>query len=467
MSRTEPDGLSGTFADELTLERARRLALSLARVLLADGSARRGVLVGFDARFLSERLALGSAAALAEAGVPVLLAKTPLPLPAVGWAVARGRRAAGMTWGGGDRPPEEGRLRIHVAGGAPASEAFVTRLLSSAEAGPEAPKPGARKRRGAVRLFDPKAGYLAALVRRAAGRGTRKTRLRVGCDPRHGAAAGWLSEACRSTGFRVEALHDTPAPEFGGLLPACGERELGGLARLVRRGKLSLGLGVDGEGEHFGIVDARGAVVPAGSILALLADFLFETGRLRAGVSRSRATTHLLDDVASEHGRPLFETAPGFRNVLQPVLRGEAGLACEEGGSLALASHLPGADGLLAVLLAAAMTAARRRPLGEQLIALFRRIGPRCGRRIDYHVDAATRDRVLRRLEEPPARFAGRSIQRLTVADGDNKWIFADGAWVLFRAAHDEPALRCHLEARSPRDLESLTHAVRDLVSAE
>jgi phosphomannomutase len=38
---------------------------------------------------------------------------------------------------------------------------------------------------------------------------------------------------------------------------------------------------------------------------------------------------------------------------------------------------------------------------------------------------------------------------------------------VLFRAAHDEPALRCHLEARSPRDLESLTHAVRDLVSAE
>jgi phosphomannomutase len=74
---------------------------------------------------------------------------------------------------------------------------------------------------------------------------------------------------------------------------------------------------------------------------------------------------------------------------------------------------------------------------------------------------------VLRRLEEPPARFAGRSIQRLAVADGDNKWIFADGAWVLFRAAHDEPALRCHLEARSPRDLESLTHAVRDLVSAE
>jgi phosphomannomutase len=467
MSRRSADGLGGVFADELTLRRARRVAAGLSRMLEADRAVLRGVVVGYDARFLSARFAAATAEALADRGVPVALAKAPLPAPALAWAVARGRRAAGISWSGGDRPPEEGQLLIHGPGGAPASHAFVSRLLSFSEAVEESSKPPARRRHAAVRRFDPKPAYLAALLRLAAGPRAKRTRLRVGCDARHGSAAGWLSGACARAGFRVQALHDDPHPEFGGLLPACGERELADLGRSVRRGRLSLGLAVDGDGGRFGVVDAKGAVVPAGAVMALVADFLLETGRLRGGVSRSRATTHLLDDVAAAHGRPLFETAGGFGSVLEPLLRGEAGLACEEGGSLALRSHLPDRDGLLAVLLAATMTAVRRRPIGEQLIALFRRIGPRCGRRIDYHVDAATRDRVVRRLEEPPARFAGRAIQRLAVADGDNKWIFADGAWVLFRAAHDEPALRCHLEARSARDLEALTRAVRELLATE
>lgn len=465
MSRIVPDLLRGTFADELTLERARALGTALALALREDGAALRGVVVGYDARFLSARFAEASARALADRGVPVFLAKTPLPTPAVAWAVARGSRAAGITWSGGDRPPEEGELLVHAAGGAPASAAFVERLSSFAATPADPPARPARKRAAALRLFDPKPAYLAAVVRHARGGRLRGTRLRIGCDARHGAAAGWLSLALVQAGFRVEALHDTPDPEFAGLLPGCGEHELVDLGQRVRRDKLGVGLAVDGDGGHFGIVDGKGAV-PAGALMALVADFLLEAGRLYGGIARSRATTHLLDDVAAQHGRPLFETPAGFASVLQPLLRGDAGLACEEGGSLALASHLPDRDGLLAALLAAETIAVRRKPIAEQLNALFRRIGPRCGRRIDYHVDAATRDRVLRRLEEPPARFAGRAIQRLTVADGDNKWMFADGAWVLFRAACDEPALRCHLEARSPRDLESLTAAVRDLVSS-
>jgi phosphomannomutase len=465
VSRIVPDLPRGTFADELTLERARGLGAALAGALRADGAARRGVVVGYDARFLSARFAAASARALADRGVPVYLAKTPLPTPAVAWAVARGSRAAGITWSGGDRPPEEGELLVHAAGGAPAPAAFVERLLSFASP-PDRPAGRARKSAATVRVFDPKPAYLAALLRRTRGGRLRGTRLRVGCDARHGAAAGWLSLALARAGFRVEALHDVPDPEFAGLVPACGERDLADLLRRVRRDRLGVGLAVDGDGGRFGIVDGKGTV-PAGALMALVADFLLETGRLRSGIARSRATTHLLDDVAAQHGRPLFETPAGFARVVQPLLRGDAGLACEEGGSLALASHLPDRDGLLAALLAAETIAVRRKPIGEQLNTLFRRIGPRCGRRIDYHVDAVTRDRVLRRLEEPPARFAGRAIQRLAVADGDNKWMFADGAWVLFRAAHDEPALRCHLEARSPRDLETLTLAVRDLVSSE
>jgi phosphomannomutase len=94
----------------------------------------------------------------------------------------------------------------------------------------------------------------------------------------------------------------------------------------------------------------------------------------------------------------------------------------------------------------------------------MRRLGPRVGRRIDYHVDSAARDRAIARLEEVPSRFAGRSV-RAVAASASRKWILADGSWVLFRAEPEEGPLRCHLEARSLKDLETMTAAARDWVT--
>jgi phosphoglucomutase len=465
-------GWRAIIAEEFTVANVRRVVAAAAKVLAKGPRARRGVFVGYDTRFLSDRFAREAAEVLAAHGLPVYLSPTPVPTPAIALAIVDGRRAGGINITASHNPPEYSGLKLSTSDGAPALPE-VTRAVEGllavdppAEGAASGPAAGAGrivKRPATIRELDVRAGYfrqLGRLVRLAA---IRKARLTLGCDPRHGAAAGFLDGILRRAARSVEVIHETPHPEFGGTGPDCGEPQLRPLARLVRRRRLRLGLATDGDGDRFGIIDAGGHYVQPNLFLAVLADYLIEERRLPGGVGRSVATTHLLDAVCALHGRRLYETPVGFKYLGEHLKAGRVFLACEESAGLSLRGHVPEKDGILAGLLAAEMVAARRRTLREQIRDLFLKVGPLHSRRIDYHVDAAVAARLARRLEEIPQSLAGRRVARCDTTDG-RKLVFADGSWLLFRASGTEPVVRCYGEARTPKDLEALLVAARDLI---
>src|SRR3990167_3242997 len=88
------DGWRGVIAEDFTFENVRRVARAIARYLLAHEDCRSGGIVGYDCRFLSDRFARAAAEELAASGVPVLLAESFAPTPAIAFAV-RNRGAAG------------------------------------------------------------------------------------------------------------------------------------------------------------------------------------------------------------------------------------------------------------------------------------------------------------------------------------------------------------------------------------
>ena len=462
MTATAPS-CRGTIADGVTVASVRRFAAAFGAALGAlPGRGRTGVVVGHDARFLADRFACEAAAAIAARGIPVLRIEGALPAPALSHAVASGRRAGGLYVGGGDLPPEESGVTLYDASGAPGGAdlaAAVERLLAGTEAGP-APN---RRRPAPVRRLRPQATYLGSLLRAVPVARLRRIRLRLACDARHGAAAGWLSAALGRVAAGIEAFHDAPRPDFGSLDPTVGEIDLKPFGREVRRTGRRLGLATDADGTHCGAVDERGAPLPPGALAALIADRLLTEGRVKGGLARGVAATHLLDDVAAAHDRTLVEVPFGAAPLSAALGRDRAGLAFDEAGGIALLGHCREKDGILAALLTAEALALGKRPLRDQISDLHRRLGPRLGRRIDYHVEPVARERALQRLQDVPERFAGRPV-RAVAASESRKWILADGSWVLFRAAADGP-LRCHLEARSARDLEALTAAAREWIA--
>jgi len=460
-------GWRAVIAEEFTVANVRRVASAIARQVKSGPGWRRGVFIGYDTRFLSDRFAREAASVLAAHGIPVALSPTPIPTPAVAHAIVSGRRAGGINITASHNPPEYSGLKLSTADGAPALPEVtrvIEQLLAEEAAAPQPGGSKGRTRPADVRRLDARASYfrqLSRLVRLAA---IRKARLKIGVDPRHGASIGFLDGMARKAARTVEVIHGTPHPEFGGTGPDCGEIQLRPLARLVRRGRLDLGLATDGDGDRFGVIDAGGAFIAPNLFLAVLADYLLEVRRLPGGVGRSVATTHLLDAVCALHGRTLYETPVGFKFLGDHLLSGRAFLVCEESAGMSLRGHVPEKDGILAGLLAAEMVAVRRRPIREQIRDLFRKVGPLHSRRIDYHIDAAARERLARRLEEIPSSFAGRRVARCDTTDG-RKLIFADGSWLLFRPSGTEPVLRCYVEARAVKDLDILVSAAKDLIT--
>jgi len=460
-------GWRAVIAEEFTVANVRRVASAIARQVKSGPGWRRGVFIGYDTRFLSDRFAREAASVLAAHGIPVALSPTPIPTPAVAHAIVSGRRAGGINITASHNPPEYSGLKLSTADGAPALPEVtrvIEQLLAEEAAAPQPGGSKGRTRPADVRRLDARASYfrqLSRLVRLAA---IRKARLKIGVDPRHGASIGFLDGMARKAARTVEVIHGTPHPEFGGTGPDCGEIQLRPLARLVRRGRLDLGLATDGDGDRFGVIDAGGAFIAPNLFLAVLADYLLEVRRLPGGVGRSVATTHLLDAVCALHGRTLYETPVGFKFLGDHLLSGRAFLVCEESAGMSLRGHVPEKDGILAGLLAAEMVAVRRRPIREQIRDLFRKVGPLHSRRIDYHIDAAARERLARRLEEIPSSFAGRRVARCDTTDG-RKLVFADGSWLLFRPSGTEPVLRCYAEARAVKDLDLLVSAARDLIT--
>ena len=456
-------GWRAVIAEEFTVANVRRVASAIATGLLAEGAPRRGVFVGFDTRFLSDRFAREAADVLAARGIAVLLSPAPVPTPAIALAIVGGRRAGGINITASHNPPEYNGLKFSTADGAPARPE-VTREIE-ARANSDDAGPGGRAQATArIRELDMRPAYFRQIGRLVRLDVVRRGRLTLGLDPRHGASIAYLGGLARTAARTVATIHDTADPRFGGTGPDCGEEQLRPLARMVRSRRLHLGLATDGDGDRFGIVDRGGVFVPPNLFLAVLADYLLTERRMPGGIGRSVATTHLLDAICAHHGRKLYETPVGFKYLGEHLTSRRAFLVGEESAGLSIRGHVPEKDGILAGLLAAEMVAARRRSIRDQVRDLFKKVGPLHSRRIDYHIDAAARERLARRLEDVPSTFAGRRVASLNTSDG-RKMIFTDGSWILFRPSGTEPLVRCYAEARTPKALGSLLAAGRALLT--
>src|ERR1051325_6933686 len=88
------DGWRGIIADDFTFENVRRVAGAIASYVLKYEDPKRGVIVGYDARFASPQTARVVAEMIAAAGRPVRLANDYPPTPAISYAV-RNQGAAG------------------------------------------------------------------------------------------------------------------------------------------------------------------------------------------------------------------------------------------------------------------------------------------------------------------------------------------------------------------------------------
>src|SRR5215472_17426854 len=152
------DGWRGMIADDFPFENVRRVAGAIASYVLKNENAKRGVIVGYDARFASPRAAQVVAEVISSPGIPVKLANDYTPTPAVSYAVKNLGAAGGVMVTSSHNPWNWNGVKFKAKFGGSATPAIMKIIEGELAAG-AAPK----GTKAPIEEVDLKAAYTTAV----------------------------------------------------------------------------------------------------------------------------------------------------------------------------------------------------------------------------------------------------------------------------------------------------------------
>ncbi len=461
------DGWRGVIAREFTFENLSLVAQATMDWMTREGLAEKGLIIGYDRRFLSTEFARRVAEIAAGNDIKVLLSDDVSPTPAISYAVKEQGAGAGIMITASHNPPIYNGFKIKESFGGSARPE-TTKLIEEIVAYNS--KEGRLVRsccfddaskNGKIELFDASAGYLGQLGRMVNIEAIRQAAIPAVADPMFGAGTG-----CFKRLLGIDEIHDQINPSFGGLAPEPIGENLQELCKLLASGRYRAGLALDGDADRIGAVDERGEFFSSHAIFTLLLKHLVERKGLSGGVVKTVSSTIMIDQLARKYSLPLYETPIGFKHICELMLDREILIGGEESGGLGITAHIPERDGILMGLLLLETISVTGKGLREQLEEIMDEIGHFFYRRIDLHIKSDDKESLLFRLKnEPPAAIAGRSVTGTNFSDGF-KFIFDNGDWLLIRPSGTEPVLRLYSEADNPVMVDTLLRAARQIAGA-
>ncbi|MGB9876346.1 MAG: phosphoglucomutase/phosphomannomutase family protein [bacterium] len=456
------DGWRAIIADEFTFANVRIVAEAISLFMKERGTAERGAIVGYDARFLSPEFAQEVADVLSSSGIDVYLPIRDVPTPFISFSIGELRAGGAVMITASHNPPIYSGIKfipeyIHPA--LPDVTERIEELIRFVISGRGKTTSNVK---GKVQHFDPFPAYRKHLEKVIDFNLLKENPLYAIYDPLYASGRGFLDSILRELGWKVEALHNVRNPLFGEMVPDPSEGNLVELREMLKK-EGDIGLSTDGDADRFGIVDKGGSFLTPNEVITIALKYLVEERKQTGAVIRSVATTHMLDALANIYGLPLIEVPVGFKFVGKAMKDENGLLGGEESGGMTIKGHIPEKDGILACLLACELRAKWGKPLLEILNEVYEKIGKFFFQRIDIPVEEERKKEMLSALKEVGSEFAGMKIKEVSDMDGV-KLRFEDGSWLLLRPSGTEAIIRCYMESQSPERLSLLKDEIEKLI---
>lgn len=445
-------GWRGVIADDFTFANVRLALTAIAEHVKAK-AAHPTILVGYDTRFYSEEFSQLAVDILQHHGIRALLCETFTPTPAVAYEIMRRKLDGAVNFTASHNPAQYHGLKFSSADAGPALPEITKDI--EARASQIAAKGGVPSLPHSATKVQPsekvnlRQNYLKRLEELVRFETLKRTNVKFVVDALHGCGAGYLDRTLSDNGVGVAAIRTDRDCLFDGTGPDVSEENLAPLRKAVTDSKATAGLATDGDADRFGIIDRDGTWIQPNLILALVYDYLVETRQWKMPAARSVATTQMIDAVAKSHGQTIHQTPVGFKYIGQLIREDKIALGGEESAGLTIRGHIPEKDGILACLLVAEMIAARGASIGEQIRAMYKKLGREFWPvRENLHLSDEQKANAVRKVGVDSSTLLGRKIVSIDRTDGA-KFVFEDGSWILLRLSGTEPLLRLYVEADS------------------
>jgi phosphomannomutase len=461
------DGWRGILAEDFTFANARIVAHAIARYVVRGEDARKGVLIGYDHRFASDRIAATAAEVISATGTPVWVTDKPCPTPAISLLVRQRNAAGGLVITASHNPYRWNGIKYKASYGSSALPSIVAQIESELENVQRDGLPPLPARKDLIQALDPRAPYLDTIEKLVDWQRVRDTKFRFVSDAMHGSAAGLLPELFRRNGVTCDEIRGTRDPRFAGIHPEPIEPHIEALRQAMRAGKYDAGFCSDGDGDRIGAIDRTGAFVNPHQIFALLVWHLAGTRNLPGDVAKTFSVTKLIDKLAAKFGRKLHEVPIGFKYICELMLEQNVLIGGEESGGIGTSLYLPERDSTVSALFLAELMAWHGKSLGELLATLHAEFGEfHCGR-VDLDLKPGQKEKAIEYFSDGKVnKLREYPVARRENLDGIKLYLGGVG-WVMVRASGTETLLRVYSETNKPettrRVLDAVTKVVHDL----
>lgn len=442
-------GWRAIIGDEFTRANIQWLCAALAAKMHDEKVANRGLVIGYDRRFLSDVGARWAAEVFAAAGIPVRVIRHDAPTPLIMFAVKSFDLPYGMAITASHNPALYNGIKVFSRGGRDADEKVTAEIESYIAKTPNENIPILRYEdaleRGVVSEIDPQNAYLDSILSAINLSAIRDAALRVVLDPMFGVSKTSLQTILMTARCDVDVINERHDTLFGGRLPSPNNETLGALRNYVVEHGCDIGIATDGDADRLGVIDEQGRFLHPNEILVLLYYYLVKYKGWKGPVVRNLATTHMLDRVAADLGEKCYEVPVGFKHVSSKMTETDAVIGGESSGGLTVRGHIPGKDGIYAASLLVEMMAVTGRKLSDIYREITESFGSLYMAERDYRFAAERKTEIVGMLQEgkPLPEFPV-PVEKVSYMDGCK--ISFDGGWLLARFSGTEPLLRIFCE---------------------
>ncbi|TDC03023.1 alpha-D-glucose phosphate-specific phosphoglucomutase [Nonomuraea longispora] len=458
--------------------------------------------LGVDTHALSEPARVSALEVLAANDVAVLIDTRDgyTPTPAVSHAILRHNRgrtsglADGVVITPSHNPPGDGGFKYNPPHGGPADtdatrwiQDRANRLLASGMEGVR--RIPYSRALDVARRYDFLGSYVDDLPSVLDLDAIRAAGVRIGADPLGGASVAYWGEIAERHRLDLTVINPLVDPTWrfmtldwdGKIRMDCSSPHA--MASLIaNREKYDISTGNDADADRHGIVTPDGLMNP-NHYLAVAISYLYahrDGWPAGAGVGKTMVSSGVIDRVAHDLGRRLYEVPVGFKWFVPGLLDGSLGFGGEESAGASFLRRdgsvwSTDKDGLILALLASEILAVTGRSPSEHYRELVARFGEPAYARVDA---PATREEkaVLGRLsaeQVTATSLAGEQVTSVrTSAPGNGAAlggvkVATESAWFAARPSGTEDVYKIYAESfRGPDHLAKVQEEARSLVTS-
>lgn len=449
-------GWRAVIGDEFTKKNIQLLAKAMCDKMKAEGKTEKGIILGYDKRFLSKEAMQWSGQVFAAEGIKSYLVNKSAPTPLIMFYVEKHEMPYGMMVTASHNPAIYNGIKVFTYGGRDADEEQTKDIEKYAakvnEADIKEMDYDNAVEEGLIEEIYPLNEYLDNIIDAVDMQAIRDAGLRVALDPMYGVSEIPLKTLLLTARCDVETIHDRHDTLFGGKLPSPTASTLRGLITRVIDYNFDIGIATDGDADRIGVIDDTGRFLHPNDVLVLLYYYLVKYKGWHGAVVRNIATTHMLDKVADKFGEVCYEVPVGFKHISAKMTEVDAVIGGESSGGLTVRGHINGKDGIYAAMLLIEMMAVTGRKISE----IYKDIEAECGsiymEERDYKFSEKKKAEVNKVLmEDKKIPELPYEIEKVSYMDGC-KLYFKNGGWVIGRFSGTEPLIRIFCEMPKKED---------------